>query len=133
MMSLVMPKIRKGDRISVEGVVRYAPGGLYVTLETEIGNDIMVKADEPSLRLVRAQIEVGDRVSFAEVGEERIVGSVLAVADDRAWVHLDNGEFATWWVRKIMRVDPEPDPIEPAPEQPPHVPTSEDAEAEIVF
>lgn len=109
-----MPKFRKGDVVSIDVVVESNPFGQGdVRVRTHGGyTDIYAKASQ--LTMKRPMIEVGDTVRCPTNGTA--TATVLSVAEEHVWVSLGNGDYATWWVPKVERVEPEPDADEPSAE-----------------
>jgi len=110
-----MTKFRKGDIVTIEATIASTPfnmddGKAKVKIEFPPFHDAYV--DPADLTMLRPKIEIGDvvRLPLSEGpadGKSRI-GTVLSIASDHVWVDIGGGDFATWWLAKVQRVDPEP-------------------------
>ncbi|WP_146119559.1 hypothetical protein [Phyllobacterium phragmitis] len=68
-------------------------------------SDLYVKTD--SARIVRHNIEVGDTVDLRGEILDPCRGVVLSISNDHLWVDLGGGDYGTWWIDKVSRIDPE--------------------------
>jgi hypothetical protein len=101
-------KFRKGDTVSMTLVVEsfFGTGDVRLRQPGEY-TDIYAKARD--LEMVKPAFDIGDRVTWCNYdGTDTYVGDVLFVAEDHLWVSRGNGEYATVWTGKAMRVDAEP-------------------------
>jgi hypothetical protein len=115
-----MGKFRKGDRVTVEAIIASEHvldrGSIRVEFGDHMGDAFVNVA---SLTMKQPVIKVDDLITCFEQGTG--VATVLAVANEHAWVDLGGGNFATWWLPKVERVDPESRPQESI--QPPEITT----------
>lgn len=100
-----MTKFRKGDVVSIEVTV----GANYIhdgKIKVMAGGYNEFYAETSSLTMVRSDIKVGDTVALKDDILDDHRGEVLAVQYDHLWVSLGEGAFGTWWIDKVVRVDP---------------------------
>lgn len=87
-----MRSYRKGDRVSLLGIVRHDQrdeGTVYVDVD---GHYAAVSVKAADVTLVYPHIEVGERVRWSN----RETGEVIGVDDGNLWVKTDNGSRYTW-------------------------------------
>lgn len=99
--------LRKGDVVSVNGVVLSDPndfnGTMKVRVKVEPYHDIYVLAAH--VNMVRPEFQEGDKVQWGENDlEEPFSGQVLAIANDHLWVDRGDGNFSTVWINEASRV-----------------------------
>lgn len=100
-----MTKFRNGDRVSIEAVISsgYTHEG-KIKVRVEPYHDIFVMLSD--LKMVQPVFAIGDLVRCPEKGTA--TAEVLAISGDHLWVSFGDGNYATWWVSLVERVDPEP-------------------------
>lgn len=54
--------------------------------------------------MVHPVIVLGDTLRLKD-GSGPSGATVLAIADDHAWVSFGDGNYATWWLNLVERVD----------------------------
>lgn len=117
-----MGKFRKGDAVSIEGVIDSnhvldGSGGGTIKVRIAPYHDVFVSMDAITMR--RATIEVGDKVMRKDEGP----GRVLAIAGENLWVEFNGGldGYDTWDALEVTRVD-ETEPVADLAEFPPRAP-----------
>lgn len=106
-------KLRKGDKVSVTGIVKYEPASddrVFIRIDGSY-EDLWVKPD--LVKLVQAQFDVGDRVGFDINGAVHVEGEILSTSGEHAWIEYSTGEYCTRHFGSIERLPEEP---EAAPE-----------------
>lgn len=121
-----MTAFRKGDRVSIEGVVdtdMLNDNEVRVTLDGVWGSGSHYYIKVGNLRMVQAGLAIGDRVELPRGGRGEVVGIFAAMV----WAKLDTGAFTSIPAVDCTRVDPEPahDPDFDEIEEPPVPPTAE--------
>ncbi len=109
-------ELRKGDKVSVTGTVKYTPTkGERVFVKIE-GSHEELWCSPDAVKLVQAKFDIGDRVGF-DYGPSTMDGEILAVSGEHAWIDLGTGEYCTRHFGSITRLpEPaEPDVVEPPP------------------
>ena len=123
-----MAKFRKGDVVTVEGVVESAYDGMKLKIVLPDYQSLYVDRDQVTMR--QENIEVGDEVQQYDKNDflmEGCTGKVIAVHCEELWVLSKNGRASTMWVRRVARIDPDATPEGAAtdPVQPPSAPAGE--------
>jgi hypothetical protein len=107
-----MTELRKGDKVSVTGTVKYTPDkGERVFVKID-GSHEELWTEQSAVKLVQAAFEVGDRVGWDNDAE--YIGEILAISGGHAWIEYANGEYCTRTFSSIERL---PDEAEAAPEE----------------
>ncbi|MBZ9600708.1 hypothetical protein [Phyllobacterium chamaecytisi] len=109
-----MTKFRKGDVVLVQAVVASDYHGADA-VKIDIPRFGETYAPLGNVKMLHPRIEVGDTV-WADSGTG--TATVLAIEDDHAWVSFGDGNYATWWISKVVRVDPDPVKVEELPVDP---------------
>jgi len=109
-MTKTAAKFRRGDRVSVEGVVDYVfDADSPLQIKVKVDHHDIYTSDE-KLTMVRPDLKVGDRVSrAAAIGGKVIHATIVAENGDRLWVDVEGGHMDTWLRSEVQRVDPVPD------------------------
>jgi len=105
-----MTELRKGDKVSVTGTVKYTPDKgerVFVTIE---GAHTELWAAQSAVKLVQSAFEVGDRVGW---GQPMLTGEIIAINNEHAWIDYGGGNYCTRTFGSIERL-PE---LEAAPDE----------------
>jgi hypothetical protein len=107
-------KYRKGDTVSIKGVVEYNQREDKDVFVRVHGHTHMISSEE--LTMVSPLFEVGDSVMWPAPNQPRSdvfqYGTILAIADDHAWISIGAGDYCTRLLFSIQRVEiSENDPI----------------------
>jgi len=124
-----MSKFRKGDIVTVEATIDrdVFSSGERPCIKIIIAPYHDVYVDPATLTMKRPIFEIGDVVTW-KVDGLVYRGHVLSIHGNHVWVDRGDGEFATVWVDKLTRVEPEPDTVADVEEAPPAAPEAEAAE-----
>lgn len=105
-------KFRKGDIVSVRGIVKYderddSPG-IFVDIPGIHSVALFNPRDaqEGCLTLVQAYFEVGDSVTFTSNGSS-LNGTIIGISDEHAWIDLGGGDYCTRLLSSIERIETE--------------------------
>jgi hypothetical protein len=103
-----MTTFRKGDKVSVTGIVMYDPSpGKNIFIDVGASKDIWVDPD--SIQLVQAYFEVGDECSWPGSLDQTMTGTALAISNGHAWIDMGDGQYCTRLLTKIDRIDSYPE------------------------
>ena len=112
-----MTELRKGDKVSVTGTVKYTPDAgerVFVIID---GSHEELWCAQTAVKLVQAKFEVGDRVCWGMTASDgagmATTGEILAISGEHAWIEHSNGEYCTRHFGSITRLpDEEPNVAE---------------------
>jgi hypothetical protein len=108
-----MTELRKGDKVSVTGTIKYPPDKderVFIKIDGS-HEDLWVR--KSLVTLVQAQFEVGDRVGW-EYHTTSFAGEIIATSGEHAWIEYNNGEYCT---RTFSSIEHLPDEPEAAPDE----------------
>jgi len=114
-----MTELRKGDKVSVTGTVKYTPDAGERVFVAVKGGTVDLWVDQSEVKLVQAKFEVGDKIAFVarqneHGGDVQMKGEILAISGEHAWIEYANGEYYTRTFSSIERLpDEEPEAVEP--------------------
>lgn len=102
-----MTEFRKGDVVTVQGIVDFhGTPGVSVEIGDCLGKQVVLVKPE-QLTLVRRGFNFGDRVVHCD-GQDNIVGKIMAIDNNYAWVKTDDG--SGWWTLPISSLRHAPNP-----------------------
>lgn len=106
-------QFRKGDIVSVQGTVKYpSDGDDRIFIEVD-GNAVDLWLKPGMLTLVRAKFDVGDRVCWTAphpaVPGKVIIGEIIGISGDHAWIDLEDGNYCTRHFGAIDRIPDVPE------------------------
>ena len=99
-------QLRKGDKVSVIGTVKFDPDGKERIFVTVDGSHDDLWLDPKFVKLVQAKFEVGDEVEWAGMEDEPETickGTIQALDDTHAWIKMDDGDYCTRRLGSINR------------------------------
>ncbi len=100
-------ELRKGDKVSVTGTVKYTPDKnerVFVVIE---GAHQELWCAQSAVKMVQAAFEVGDRVCWGDTSP--FVGEIIAVSGEHAWIDWGDGNYCTRTFGSITRLPEVPD------------------------
>lgn len=97
-----MQKFRKGDVVSVRGVVKHEQGDDERIFVDIIGCHDTVWLKPTDMTLVQPMFEIGDSIYWGEHG----AGIILAIQDGHAWIGMESGDYCTRLLTAIERAEP---------------------------
>lgn len=100
-------KFRKGDKVSLVGVVKYDSDQIDTDGDKRIfvtvgHDDLWLKPE--MVKMVAPVFEVDDDVSWDDIDGTQ-VGTILAISNEHAWLDLGGGGYCTRMLHTISRVD----------------------------
>lgn len=114
-------KWRKGDKVTISGVVKYDHivdrTDVWIDLEDLIyDRTVSAKADAPSLTLVQPHLEIGDMVHDRETNTK---GKLVGLHGSYGWIELScGGQPIGARIGDLYRQEPAPEQLEPPVEPP---------------
>lgn len=103
-------KYRKGDKVSVLGIVKHNQNEDKNIFVDVIGTHDTLWLKPEDMTLVAPMFEVGDKCQWASdpaigVAEDDPIGTILAISDGHAWIDRGGGDYCTRMLTTIERVD----------------------------
>ena len=97
-----MAKFRKGDIVLIEAVVD--SDFLHEGKQRVMIGYRDIYAVVADLKMSKPTIEIGDMICLND-GSGPLSAEVLSISGEHAWVSFGDGNYATWWLNRVERVD----------------------------